>query len=272
MQHTAFWIGHLAGALLAAGLAVGFAAGFAAGCSIGFEETPGGLPGDDDGGDDDVGDDDGGDDDAGDDDAGDDDAGDDDGGDDDSGDDDSGPQDADGDGYTPADGDCDDNNANVYPGAVDVCDELDNDCDGEMNEDSAGYDGYEPNDAQGYDLGDLTDLSAQVDSYIHGPGDLDRFRFEVVDVPFGWFGVDLELTLVPGNVDLALELELIQDSDGAYVGVVDWADQAGGGGNEYLSYGGFPGLDDGGIYEAIVEPVSGFDCATFYTLIITASG
>ena len=97
-------------------------------------------------------------------------------------------------------------------------------------------------------------------------------RFEVVDVPFGWFGVDLELTLVPGNVDLALELELIQDSDGAYVGGVDWADQAGDGGNEVLSYGGIPGLDDGGIYEAIVEPVSGFDCATPYTLIITASG
>ncbi|MFH1469890.1 MAG: putative metal-binding motif-containing protein [Pseudomonadota bacterium] len=36
--------------------------------------------------------------------------------------------DADGDGFTPNENDCDDDNANTYPGAPEICDGLDNDC------------------------------------------------------------------------------------------------------------------------------------------------
>ena len=43
--------------------------------------------------------------------------------------------DADGDGVTTCAGDCDDDNANVAPGLEDLCDELDNDCDGSVDED-----------------------------------------------------------------------------------------------------------------------------------------
>jgi hypothetical protein len=43
-------------------------------------------------------------------------------------------QDADGDGFS-ADEDCDDGDAEVHPGAEETCDEVDNDCDGEVDED-----------------------------------------------------------------------------------------------------------------------------------------
>ena len=42
--------------------------------------------------------------------------------------------DCDGDGWTPADGDCDDGVRQIYPGSVEVCDGWDNDCDGWTDE------------------------------------------------------------------------------------------------------------------------------------------
>ena len=51
--------------------------------------------------------------------------------------------DADGDGVDAADGDCDDLVAIVHPGATELCDGLDGDCDGEIDE------GYDDHDADG---------------------------------------------------------------------------------------------------------------------------
>ena len=45
-------------------------------------------------------------------------------------DDDDSTVDADGDGFSPSDGDCNDGDADIYPGAEEVCDGEDNDCDG----------------------------------------------------------------------------------------------------------------------------------------------
>lgn len=43
------------------------------------------------------------------------------------------PEDGDGDEWKESDGDCDDANVTVYPGAMEVCDGLDNDCDGRVD-------------------------------------------------------------------------------------------------------------------------------------------
>jgi hypothetical protein len=66
------------------------------------------------------------------------------------------PVDADGDGAS-AELDCDDDNAAMYPGATEICDELDNDCDGETDE---GYDA----DADGWTScgGDCDDSDADI--------------------------------------------------------------------------------------------------------------
>ena len=138
----------------------------------GDDDTGDDDTGDDDTGDDDTGDDDTGDDDTGDDDTGDDDTGDDDTGDDDTGDDDTVGVDADGDGWTVADGDCNDADPAVHPTQQweDPSDGLDSDCDGtdstglglsnaifegEAASDWSGYAVSHAGDVDGDGLGDL---------------------------------------------------------------------------------------------------------------------
>ncbi len=68
--------------------------------------------------------------------------------------------DLDGDGYTEADGDCDDNHADVYPGAPEAADHVDNDCDGLVDEGTDYYD----DDGDGYTEadGDCDDTNIHV--------------------------------------------------------------------------------------------------------------
>jgi len=64
-------------------------------------------------------------------------------------DDDVAPEDLDGDGWTEAEGDCDDQDSSVHPGASEVCDGIDNDCDG-VEDDGIGPIWYFDADGDGY--------------------------------------------------------------------------------------------------------------------------
>jgi hypothetical protein len=75
--------------------------------------------------------------------------------------------DEDGDGVSPSEGDCDDGDASVYPGATEACDGKDNDCDGSIPADEADddYDGSRVCDGDCDDTDERTrpDIAEQCD-------------------------------------------------------------------------------------------------------------
>ncbi len=80
--------------------------------------------------------------------------------------------DADGDGYN-SDQDCDDGDPEVHPGAEEACDEIDNDCDGEVDED-AGNTYYADSDYDGYGDPDRTIEACELpDGYVENTDDCD---------------------------------------------------------------------------------------------------
>jgi|GEM_PF-5552497 len=94
----------------------------------------------------------------------------------------SGAVDSDGDGVTTADGDCDDENDTVYPEAEELCDDIDNDCDGEEDEGAAmdtEWTVSEYLDVSGYSMGiDMAPyLNCNIETYTASyqayPGDPD---------------------------------------------------------------------------------------------------
>jgi len=87
------------------------------------------------------------------------------------------PTDADADGYyTPQD--CDDDDPTVHPGADEICDEQDNDCDGrEDGQDPTLVDGetwYQDADGDEYGNTDVSLVRCGIeDGYVHASGDCD---------------------------------------------------------------------------------------------------
>ncbi|MCB9763108.1 MAG: putative metal-binding motif-containing protein [Alphaproteobacteria bacterium] len=132
--------------------------------------------------------------------------------------------DDDGDGQTENQGDCDDTDASVYTGAPEVCDAVDNDCDGSINEDS--WDQFEANDTitTYHNFGGVdtsfpwTGSTLEVTSLnLHNASDEDWFRFETEDIPLidsGDFTVTVTVSApVSYTVDLwKLDGNLVHDS------------------------------------------------------------
>ncbi|MED5370358.1 MAG: Ig-like domain-containing protein [Myxococcota bacterium] len=120
--------------------------------------------------------------------------------------------DNDGDGYTENMGDCDDGNPKVSPGEAEVCDGVDQDCDGDNNEDW--WDSYEENESQAgaYDFGEVDGLLWSGDSLsvsgltMSGPGDEDWFVFDVGDNLFESAYFTVQITSLPASGAWVAEL------------------------------------------------------------------
>ena len=85
--------------------------------------------------------------------------------------------DADGDGWSVEDGDCDDADAAISPDGEEICDEIDNDCDGETDE---GLDQtwYADSDEDGYGDPDVTETDcAQPSGFVDNADDCDDTLF-----------------------------------------------------------------------------------------------
>ncbi len=83
--------------------------------------------------------------------------------------------DADGDGYTESSGDCNDEDASVHPDAEELCDEIDNDCDGDIDEDAVDPSTfYADADGDGYGDADTTETACSASSgYVDDDTDCD---------------------------------------------------------------------------------------------------
>ncbi len=169
--------------------------------------------------------------------------------------------DYDGDGYTVSEGDCDDEDRNVHPGADEYCNGDDDDCDGSYDEDFDG-DPYEPNDEDLTDLGDLTDVGDKLSAYISPADDVDMFMFYLEDGTWDYFDFDLIVT-PPSSVDVVVELWWYPDDTTGWEWL-DTMDAAGAGGEEDLYREGDYWDDDSAWYAAVIYANSGQSCSSNY--------
>ncbi|MDP6932672.1 MAG: putative metal-binding motif-containing protein, partial [Myxococcota bacterium] len=130
--------------------------------------------------------------------------------------------DDDGDGVTENEGDCDDEDDTVSPDEEEVCGDMDNDCDDEVNEDD--MDAYESNDsvASAYSLGEVDGMLWASETItvsgltFHNEDDIDGFYWDAEEDWFENVEVDVTVTGLPSSGDYVLELYLdssLQDSD-----------------------------------------------------------
>jgi len=109
--------------------------------------------------------------------------------------------DVDGDGYT-FDEDCDDNDGDIHPGADEVCDEIDNDCDGAIDDDDASVTDqqtwYRDSDEDGYgDMAVSVEACSAPPDYIDDDTDCD----------------DSSAETFPGAAELDSDAQCMADED-----------------------------------------------------------
>lgn len=101
--------------------------------------------------------------------------------------------DDDGDGYHEVDGDCDDQLASTYPGADERCDQLDNDCDGQVDEEPiSGALWFADQDQDGFGVGVGIASCEPLEQHAEVSGDCDDANVDAnpaaVDIPYD--GID----------------------------------------------------------------------------------
>lgn len=171
--------------------------------------------------------------------------------------------DDDGDGLSENEGDCADGDPGIHPGAADVCDGIDNDCDQETDEDG-GIDSYEPNDSSAYDLGSLEENpNMAVSGILQSDADVDRYQFTIVDDLTDFFTVTATLSNIPSGANWVFTLNRLRSDGNTPTGEVD---SKSGSGTLTLTLADSIVQEDGGDYELVIKSNGGADCSKSYLL------
>ena len=176
--------------------------------------------------------------------------------------------DIDGDGFSVEDGDCSDDDAAIFPGQIDWCDGIDNDCDAEIDEDAG--DTWEPNDEVAYFDGLYEgDDRIQFEGVLTTDSDVDRFQWYLTDPIGGYFQIQVLLDGPYAQTDYIVELWLVEDHMGNPGGLLQTVNNGGYGEGEILQQDGVPFFDDAGLYEVVVYAFDGGGCESNYNLEIS---